>query len=71
MSADQLLADQEAQLEAAFMRRRRNPSPVPGISVEEVIADIGGQEWANWDLNRAGIMHWQPNPKVNSKNRKR
>ena len=72
MSEDQLLADQEAQLEAAFMRRlRRNPSPVPGISVEEVIADIGGQEWANWDLNRAGIMHWQPNPKVPSKNRKR
>jgi hypothetical protein len=69
MSADQLLAEQEAQLEASLMRRRRNPSPVPGISVEEVIADIDGQEWANWDLNRAGIMHWQPNPKT--KNRKR
>lgn len=71
MSADQLLADQEAQLEAALVRRRRNPSPVPGISVEEVIADIQGEEWANWDLNRAGIMHWQPNPKAPSKNRKR
>ena len=71
-SADQLLASQAAELEASFMRRlRRNPSPVPGISVEEVIADIGGQEWANWDLNRAGIMHWQPNPKVTVKNRKR
>ena len=70
VNSDQILADQEAQLEAAFMRRlRRNPSPVPGISVEEVIADIDGQEWANWDLNRAGIMHWQPNPKT--KNRKR
>jgi hypothetical protein len=71
-SADQLLASQAAELEAAFMRRlRRNPSPVPGISVEEVIADIQGQEWANWDLIRAGIMHWQPNPRVTSKNRNR
>lgn len=71
-SSDQLLASQAAELEASFMRRlRRNPSPVPGISVEEVIADIGGQEWANWDLNRAGIMHWQPNPRVTSKNRNR
>ena len=71
-SADQLLASQAAELEAAFMRRlRRNPSPVPGISVEEVIADIQGQEWANWDLNRAGIMHWQPNPRVTSENRNR
>jgi hypothetical protein len=38
---------------------RRNPSPVPGISVEEVIADVQGEEWANWDYNRAGIMHWR------------
>lgn len=42
---------------------RSNPSPVPGISVEEVIADVDGQEWANWDLNRAGIMHWRGNPR--------
>jgi hypothetical protein len=44
-------------------RKRRktnsNPSPVPGISVEEVIADVQGEEWANWDYNRAGIMHWR------------
>jgi len=51
------------ELTRALLRSRKNPSPVPGISVEEVIADIQGQEWANWDLNRAGIMHWQPNPK--------
>lgn len=38
---------------------RRNPSPVPGISVEEVIADVQGAEWANWAYNRAGIMHWR------------
>jgi hypothetical protein len=39
--------------------RKNNPSPVPGISVEEVIADVQGEEWANWDYNRAGIMHWR------------
>ena len=44
-------------------KAKKNPSPVPGISVEEVVADIDGAEWANWDLNRAGIMHWQSNPK--------
>lgn len=38
---------------------RKNPSPVPGISVEEVLADVQGEEWANWDFNRAGIMHWR------------
>ena len=58
-------AERAQQLLGKFLRRtnpRRNPSPVPGISVEEVIADIDGQEWANWDLNRAGIMHWRGNP---------
>ena len=50
-----------AELSKQIKRRkvRRNPSPVPGISVEEVIADVQGEEWANWAFNRAGIMHWR------------
>jgi hypothetical protein len=50
-----------AELSKQIKRRkvRRNPSPVPGISVEEVIADVQGAEWANWAYNRAGIMHWR------------
>lgn len=37
---------------------RRNPNR--GIGVEQVLADVYGEEWANWDLNRAGIMHYSP-----------
>jgi hypothetical protein len=50
-----------AELSKQIKRRkvRRNPSPGPGISVEEVIADVQGAEWANWAYNRAGIMHWR------------
>jgi predicted NUDIX family NTP pyrophosphohydrolase len=36
----------------------RNPNR--GIGVEQILADVYGEEWANWDLNRAGIMHYSP-----------
>jgi ADP-ribose pyrophosphatase YjhB (NUDIX family) len=36
--------------------RRTNPSP--GITMEEWFADVADFDWANWDLDRAGIMHY-------------
>ena len=49
--------------------RRTNPNvgakgkkirknPVPGITMEEWFADVQDSDWANWDLDRAGIMHY-------------
>jgi hypothetical protein len=33
-------------------------NPGPGFTPTEWFADVEDSEWANWDLNRAGIMHW-------------
>jgi hypothetical protein len=38
------------------MKNRRNPSP--GITMTEWYADVANEDWANWELNRAGIMHY-------------
>jgi hypothetical protein len=38
--------------------KRRNPAP--GITMTQWLADVYGEDWANWELNRAGIMHYSP-----------
>lgn len=38
--------------------KKSRSNPGPGFTPTEWFADVEGSEWANWDLNRAGIMHW-------------
>jgi hypothetical protein len=47
---------QGAQARGKKAKSKRNPSP--GFTTEEWLADVEGEEWANYDLNRAGIMHY-------------
>lgn len=46
----------QARGKKAKAKSKRNPSP--GFTTEEWLADVEGEEWANYDLNRAGIMHY-------------
>lgn len=38
------------------LRTLLNPQ---GITMPELIADVDHAEWANYDLNRAGVLHWR------------
>ena len=49
-------AAQVRDAQGKFKKTRSNPGP--GLTPTEWFADVEGSEWANWDLNRAGIMHW-------------
>ena len=42
--------------ERRAVKLKNNPSP--GFTTESWLADVEGEEWANYDLNRAGIMHY-------------
>ena len=44
------------ELVGTRMNARRNPSP--GITMTQWYADVANEDWANWELNRAGIMHY-------------
>jgi len=46
------------ELVGGSMQNRRNPAP--GITMTQWYADVANEDWANWDLNRAGIMHYSP-----------
>lgn len=42
--------------EGDVVKNRRNPPP--GITMTEWFADVANEDWANWDLDRAGRMHY-------------
>jgi hypothetical protein len=46
------------ELVGGSMQNHRNPAP--GITMTQWYADVANEDWANWDLNRAGIMHYSP-----------
>ena len=43
---------------AARLPKSAKLNPSPGFTTESWLADVAGEEWANYDLNRAGIMHY-------------
>lgn len=43
---------------AARLPKSAKLNPSPGFTTESWLADVEGEEWANYDLNRAGIMHY-------------
>jgi len=49
-------AAQVRDAQGKFKKTHSNPGP--GLTPTEWFADVEGSEWANWDLNRAGIMHY-------------
>jgi ADP-ribose pyrophosphatase YjhB (NUDIX family) len=50
---------QVAQVRGSRGKKKKSRSnPGPGFTPTEWFADVEDSEWANWDLNRAGIMHY-------------
>ena len=43
---------------AKRLPRSAKSNPSPGFTTESWLADVAGEEWANYDLNRAGVMHY-------------